>query len=391
MGAGQQPTASFKCSLDGANFTACTSPVSYTNLNDSLHSFQVEAVAANTAVSSPTAAIGWLVDTKAPQIKLTFVHDHGPFGTASWNVGCAVSGFCGTASDDNNGSGIASVSYSLQQVASGKWWNGSAFSSSTAVWIAGTGTTAWSAAFPASKFPADGDYTVAVQASDGAGNVSQLNGDSQDTFTVDQTPPPAPTFKQPPAINADHIHFEDQDAENGVAFQCSLDNAAYLQCGSGTDYDHLTVGIHRFCVEALDKAGNPSLPLCYTWQVGTSTIDIRISGAPLSGVLLYPGGPDVPVNLTFVNNTVAPATIASVNATVTGVTPLPSRSCSKNDFSFSRQLTASPTIPQNATASLSSLAVPQLQWPQLRMVSSGNQDGCKGATVILSFTFVANG
>jgi len=64
-------TATLSCSLDGASFTACTSPQSYTALTSAQHTFQVRATdpAGN---SDPTpASLTWTVDTIAPTVSST--------------------------------------------------------------------------------------------------------------------------------------------------------------------------------------------------------------------------------------------------------------------------------------------------------------------------------
>ena len=45
------------------------------------------------------------------------------------------------------------------------------------------------------------------------------------------------------------------------------------------------------------------------------------------------------------------------------------------------------TLPPEATSSLSGLSVSSAQWPHVGMLNTSvNQDGCKGASVILDFS-----
>ncbi len=56
--------ATFECSLDGPGFAACTSPVTYNDLANGSHSFQVRAVRGSTLDSTP-ARYTWNVDASS--------------------------------------------------------------------------------------------------------------------------------------------------------------------------------------------------------------------------------------------------------------------------------------------------------------------------------------
>lgn len=58
----------FKCSLDGATFTACASPKSYTTLKNGRHTFKVRAIDAAGNVDSTPASRAWTVDATRPTI-----------------------------------------------------------------------------------------------------------------------------------------------------------------------------------------------------------------------------------------------------------------------------------------------------------------------------------
>src|SRR6185295_11924095 len=60
-----QAAATFTCSLDGAPFTACASPIAYASLANGAHTFAVQAATATGADATP-ASYGWTIDTTAP-------------------------------------------------------------------------------------------------------------------------------------------------------------------------------------------------------------------------------------------------------------------------------------------------------------------------------------
>ena len=107
------------------------------------------------------------------------------YTAAEWTAGCATAGLCGTYAD-GAGAGVASVEVSIRR-GTGNYWNGTSFASGTEVWnTASLAGGNWSLAFAAGSFPADGNYTVRVRATDAVGNVESP---SSRTFEVDQTAP----------------------------------------------------------------------------------------------------------------------------------------------------------------------------------------------------------
>jgi hypothetical protein len=75
-----ETTTTFECSLDGAAYAACMSPMSYTGLSPGAHTFSVRAVdAVGNADPSPASYSWTVVDTTPPETTIT----DGPTGTVS--------------------------------------------------------------------------------------------------------------------------------------------------------------------------------------------------------------------------------------------------------------------------------------------------------------------
>jgi hypothetical protein len=241
---------SFKCSLDGAAFAACTSPASYsvTPLSDGSHNFQVEAVTVAGNIGTPLGRT-WTVDTTAPDVSIT----SGPAdGSASDS---AAAGF-GFASTDPTASFLCSLD--------------------------GAALSACSSPQPYSSL-ADGSHTFQVEAVDPAGNTSSpasLN------WTVDTTAPgvtitSGPTAGSPSDSSSASLGFSSTDGT--ATFKCSLDGGPFAICSSTKSYSSLSDGSHTFQVEAIDPVGNTSSPASRTWTVDTTTPDVSITSGPADG------------------------------------------------------------------------------------------------------------
>lgn len=84
---------SYSCKLDGAAFTNCTSPKSFTSLADGTHTFSVTALdsAGNTSVVSTHT---WVVDTSAPTVSITSPSSDGSFIPSTQVSSFTVGGSC---------------------------------------------------------------------------------------------------------------------------------------------------------------------------------------------------------------------------------------------------------------------------------------------------------
>ena len=118
---------------------------------------------------------------------MTFPAAGGNYNVGGWTTGAPIAG---TATDATSGiSGAGSIHLTITQTAGGFTWNGSSFVSGAHMvnpTTYNTGTGAWTYTFPNTNFPADGSYSVAVTATDAAGNTSAA---STNNFKYDTAPP----------------------------------------------------------------------------------------------------------------------------------------------------------------------------------------------------------
>lgn len=86
--------ARFECSLDGATYRACTSPVRYEGLASRAHGFRVRATYAGSTLASDAAAHAWTVDALRPTAAMVAVWHPGTHTQlrATWSTADRGSG-----------------------------------------------------------------------------------------------------------------------------------------------------------------------------------------------------------------------------------------------------------------------------------------------------------
>jgi hypothetical protein len=137
--------STFTCSLDGAAFSACTSPKTYSGLTNGPHTFQVAATNQGSTDSTP-ASRTWTIDTIAPT---------GVAITSPAN-GAVVSGQVTITATANDNVGLASVNFYI---------DGAQADSD----ISAPYTTTWNT----NKLKSGTSHTLYVIAVDSAGNTTQ--------------------------------------------------------------------------------------------------------------------------------------------------------------------------------------------------------------------------
>ena len=152
---------------------------------DDTYTVRVRATDAVGNAQAPSSR-SFVIDTTNPSALFSFPAASGEYSTSGWNAGCGTVGLCGSQSD--SGSGVAEVEVSVRQ-GTGNYWDGDSFDAASETYFtASLAAGNWSLAFPAANFPADGQYTVHVRATDDAGNTE--SGPSR-TFRIDNTDPSA--------------------------------------------------------------------------------------------------------------------------------------------------------------------------------------------------------
>jgi arylsulfatase A-like enzyme len=216
----------FRCSLDGADYTTCTTPWTVANLAEGQHGMAVKAVDA-AGNQSHAATYRWIVDLTPPTVTLK------------------------------------SVPPQMTQLTHATFrWK----SEHGATFQCSLDDSALADCTPPAQYSglADGQHLFKVVATDLAGNT----GDPTSyLWTVDTVSPTITITSEPPDPSPDpSATFEFRSTDPTATFTCALDGAPPQACTSPITYDGLANGTHTFVVTATDPAGN-SRQASYTWTV----------------------------------------------------------------------------------------------------------------------------
>lgn len=233
----------FQCSLDGARYTTCTSPKSYSSLRTGTHSFAVRVSATGFKTSTSTVRT-WAIDRTPPNAP-TVATPSSPNRTNPISIA-----FSSSSTD------VASYLCSLDGAAA------AACTSPAAVTLT-----------------ADGWHTLSVVAVDRAGNKS---GAGSATWLTDTSTPTPVVSSGPPSLTpSSSANFTYASAEGDVTFACSLDGGPFTACASGgVTYTGLANGSHSFAVRTTDEAGNTATSDTFSWVRGATAKTLAWSSTP---------------------------------------------------------------------------------------------------------------
>jgi len=230
--ASSEKESTFQCQIDGGSWKNCPSPMNYTGLSYTSHTFSVRATDAAGNTDPTPASYTWtIVDIVPPGTSITFFPPN-PSNRTSPRF-FFISSEAGSTFQcqlDGGGWGVCTspIDYS------------------------GLSETM---------------HTFSVRAIDAAGN-TDLTPASY-TWRIDITPPDTSLTGFPTnPTNITSTTFTFSSSEAGSTFQCQLDGGGWIGCTSPRTYTGLSEGSHTFEARAVDAAWNvDGSPAKYTWTV----------------------------------------------------------------------------------------------------------------------------
>jgi hypothetical protein len=220
----------YLCDLDGAGFSACSSPTSLTGLSDGSHVFSLKATDA--AGNSSTTTDSWVIDTVAPTTVLA----------------ASVSGSTLTSTITSSEAGSTFVC-SLDGAAFSNCLSSSTISNLSV-----------------------GNHSYVARAVDAAGNVDLLG--SSFTFYIEAPIQTFITSTNPADVltNFAFMTFTFTASRAASGYVCSIDGVAFTACNSGVNYIELIDGVHSFIVKAIDLNGVMDIVgASHAWTVDTTS------------------------------------------------------------------------------------------------------------------------
>ncbi len=206
--------ATTRCRINGGSYAACTSPVTFSNLLDGAHAFDLKATANGKTVAIPT--YHWSVDTAAPLVTIT----SGPAGltnqrSATFDFAASDTGTTTCALD-----GAAPVACSSPASYSGL---------------------------------ADGSHSLVVRVTDAAGNV----GSNARSWSVDGTLPAlSMSYSCDSTTGLLDVAWTESDASGIISTTCSY-GGTFWNCTGNTGWSgYLSGSKSPFTLTATDAAGN---------------------------------------------------------------------------------------------------------------------------------------
>ncbi len=367
--------ATFECSIDGAAYRTCKSPVTYNRLGLGSHVFRVRGRDPSGNTGDPASYSWQIVQPEKTSL---------PAGVVPRPVMITVP---------------------------------------VKPWISRDATFAWDRrGAPSSQCSLDGSKWRAcgsprtyrgLALGKHVFGVRGVNGSRHSTanqffWTITAGTPPAPPVLTG-APGADTTSTEAVftfDVPPGMAFQCALDASGWQPCTNPAIYVGLGAGQHTFCVRSVGPNGIPSAPSCTTWFIHSSpdqpaaappspspptppTGTFTISGDQPG--LLAPGlGGPVPVTIT--NPLTFPLTVTDLVVTVAGGSSRPGCDGAANLGVTQSNMAGgavSVVVPAGGSVVLPAQGATAPVVTMLDLASS--QNDCKGATFTLHYAAMGTG
>ncbi|MGB7936382.1 MAG: Ig-like domain-containing protein, partial [Nitrososphaeraceae archaeon] len=258
----------FECSIDGASFTLCNSPVQFESLSDGTHTLEVRAEdKVGNEGPTPTAFI-WTVNTKPPNTTINSVTD------GNKNI---------VANNSNTRSNTLTITFSATDIIA----NVDHFECS----IDDVEFVTCTSPFTFPNLLSDGLHTFRVRAEDNSGHEDA--SPALYTWTVDSVAPTTTiisatdgnrnTISSGGGTPSKSMIFTFSGTDTGVGldhFECSIDGATFEACTSPAQFDNLGSGVHTVDIRAIDSVGNQGVsPAPFRWNVDATPPDTTINSA----------------------------------------------------------------------------------------------------------------
>jgi hypothetical protein len=317
----------FECRLDGAAFSSCTSPISYTGLGEGGHTFAVRATDAAGNTDQTPASDDWTVDTTPPNTTITGALPPTPTSKTSATFAFISSEVGSTFECSRDGEAFTTCTSpqmydglpggnrtfavratdpagNTDTTPAGHSWRIDLVGAATTILTAppsSTNSTSASFTFESSESGttfecsldgvlftactspigyaglADGAHTFDVRAVDAAQNTGPQ---ASHRWTIDTRPPRATVTSGPPALGNNRSATFTFAADEAASFQCSLDGGSFTPCGFSASYTGLGDGSHTFVARPTDAVGNTGAPASYGWTIDATAPETTLGSRP---------------------------------------------------------------------------------------------------------------
>jgi len=244
-------TSTFQCRLDSVTWAACTSPFTTPVLPNGSHTLEIRQVDGGGNISAPPyLTYTWTIRSGAPA---SVVFGNVPASPTNATTAAPTM----TVSPDVPGQ----FTYSLECRVDGGGWQ-------MPCPVTGTHPGPLTMSFSGL---AERDHTLlARQRQTAADSSTAVSVETSILWTVDLTPPDAPSIGSRPAdpTNQTSGTFAIA-APPGTTLECHLGGGQWTACTSPAPVSGLADGSHTFETRAVDHAGNRSTPASVTWTVDT--------------------------------------------------------------------------------------------------------------------------